>query len=311
MSLSALSKLGIGIETSWGAGADPQINLPVEPYNLMFSFENTVDQSLRGEVALDFGIYQGVYSATGEISGHIFPDEVGYILSGFFGGPSTTGTQTPYEHTFTVEETPYSLALTDYVPGINTYQYVGMYVSEFGFSFSSSEGLLDFTSSLSGKMYSTSTATVPAATADDAFSGWMAAIIKGSDTQYANLIEFEANLARELTLVYTATNTQVVHEVYVGPMEASGTMTLDFKTEADLTAYLNNTSELLEVDFVNSTKEFKFIANKMNYGDSAPEIDRSNVNLQLVLNWRALHNSTDSGPCQIVVANGTSSYTSS
>jgi hypothetical protein len=307
MPLSVKSKLGLGTEASWGAGAEPAVNLPVEPFNLMFAFDSTLDQSIRGEVAMDFGVYQGVYSVEGDISGHIFPNEIGYLLTGFFGEATTTGTTSPYEHTFTVKETPKSLAITDYVSGVATYQYRGVYVSEFGFSFSAAEGLLDYTANLVGKSYANTTATVPAADANDAMQGWRATIKKGG-VSYAKLIEFEATMSREVTLVYTASNTQVAYAAYVGPMEATGTMTLDFSSATDLNNYLNNTEEAFVINFTNGTDQFQWTASKMNYASDPAEIDRSNVNLQLILNWRALHNNTDSGPCQILLANSTSTY---
>lgn len=309
MPLSALSALGIAKETQWAAGADPTINLPVEPFNINFSFDNIPDQSLRGEIARDFGIYQGVFRVDGDIDGHFYPEEMGYLLLAFFGSVTTTGTG-PYEHTFSIAQSPPSLAMTD-ENGVQSYQYRGLYLAEFGFTFNAAEGLLDFSASLVGKNYTTTTATVPAATATNPFVGWMANVSL-NDTTWCKVIEFEATLEREVTLVYTACNTQEAYAAYVGPMAATGSMTIVFDSSDDFDKYLENDNDKFEIEFVQGTgsdeKKFTFTANKMNYGQEPAQIQRDNVDLRLVLNWNALHNSTDNAPCVIMLANSTSTY---
>ena len=311
MPLSALSALGLATETSWGAGADPIINLPVEPFNINFNFDNIPDQSLRGEIARDFGIYQGVYRVDGDIDGHFYPEEMGYLLLAFFGSVTTTGTG-PYEHTFSVAQVPPSLAIVDQ-NGVQNYMYRGLYLAEFGFSFNAAEGLLDFSSTLVGKNYTTTTASVPTATAINPFVGWMASV-SVNNTTWCKVIEFEATLEREVTLVYTACNTQEAYVAYVGPMAATGSMTITFDSAEDFNKYLENDNDKFEILFTQSTgttyKEFSFTASKMNYGQSAAQIQRDNVDLRLMLNWNALHNATDGAPCVISLTNSQTSYVS-
>jgi hypothetical protein len=313
MPLSALSKIGVAVETTWGMPEEPVINIPVEPFNITFNYDNIPDQSLRGEVALNFGIYQGVFHSEGSIDGHFYPEEIGYLLYSFFGTVSSTNTTTPYQHTFIASADPPSLTVTEAAADVAQYMHSGMFINEFSFNFNAAEGLLDYSASFMGKAFTTTTATIPDATAINPFVGWMATVTKGTNTTYAKLIEFEATLTREVSLIWTARNSQEAYTAYVGPMDGTGSMTIIFDDEDDFENYINNTNEKFEIDFTQGTgvsgREFKFTANKMNYSMEPGEIDRSNVDLRLVLNWATLHNTTDNGPYQVLLKSSITSYT--
>jgi hypothetical protein len=310
MPISALSKLGIAKETTWGAGADPVFNLPIEPFNLSFNYEVLTDTSLRGVVAKDFGVYQGVYHVEGDVSGHTYPEELGQLLLTLFGTCADTGTAAPYQHTYTVAQSPPSLAITSYDP-VQAVQYRGVYINSFGLKFSAAQGMLDYTAKFMGKSYTTTTATISDATAATPFVGWMATV-SAAGSSYAKVIDFDMTLTRDVTLVYTAMNTQAAYTAYVGPMGASGTMTLTYDAVADLNKYVNNTNEIFVVDFTQGTgtgaKEIKTTFSKLAYIDKPAVIQRNNVDLRLVLSWRALHNSTDGGPCSMILKSATASY---
>jgi len=307
MVLSALSKLGINKESSWGGGATTFINLPIEPFSYSpITYELLRDQSLRGEFGADFGIYQGVFRVEFDVEGHVYPDEIGYVLLGLFGSVTTSGTETPYTHTFTMAQDPTSLAILD-ENGVQTLMMRGLRVSEFGITFNAAEDFLNWSASLVGKDYTTSTLSVEAASTDDPYIGWQASIELDSSS-FAKVITFEATLTREASIVYTASNTQAPYSIYAGPMEAAGNMVIIFDSADDLNRYLNNTTATMDVTFTSGTNTFTFTSGNVSFSSEPAEISRDEVDLRLTLNWRCISNTTDSGPCRVILANNTSSY---
>jgi len=307
MPLSALSKLGIAKETTWGSGSTTFINIPIEPFSYSpINFDLIRDQSLRGEFGTDFGVYQGVFHVEMDLDGHVYPNEIGYLVLSMFGSDSVTGTSAPYTHTFTLAQTAPSLALLDY-NGVQTYQMRGMRAGKLSFTFNAAEDFLKWSATLNGKDYTTSTATVPTATASNAFVGWQASVSVGGSA-FAKVITFEANLTRDLSIVYTANNTQAPYTIYQGPLDATGNMVIVFDSASDLNRYLSNSTASMSVTFSNGSYSFTLTSANVTFAADAAEIARDEVDLRLTLNWRGLSNATDGGPCRIILVNSTSTY---
>ncbi len=309
MPIAALTKVGLAKEPSWGTTTAPTVLLPVAPPTFSLPFEQILDQGLRGIAAMDFGAYQGVGRAEASLAGPAYPELVGFFFKGILGAESKTGETAPYTHTFSLASTLPSFSIQD-ENGIQPYRYIGMLLGELGLSYSSAEGALNYTASLTGKTKEDVTASIPADASLMPFLGWTVyATI--NDVGAVCVIEGEWTLSREIALVYCGSvaegGTQYPVRAYAGPLEVTGRATLDFLANSDVSRYLSKYQGPFVLDFEYGSgaglKKLTLTATEMDFGEGPVEIDRSGVHLTLAYSMRAIYNTTDAGQIKVVLKN--------
>jgi len=312
MPLSVLSKIGVAKEASWGTTTAPTHLIPTEPPTFTVSIENIVDNAIRGVPAADYASYAGVMSTEGSIEGPFYPEETGFWLKGIFGAESVTDPSdddiAPFEHEFIQAATPPSFSIQD-ENGVQPYRYTGMLVNEFGLTFNAAEETLNYSASFIGKLKEDVTSGIPADATATPFMGWQ--MYATMNDVGACVMEGEITLAREVVLVYCGNTgqggSQYPVRAYAGPLEVTGSLTLDFTDNDQLDRYLDKTQDELKLDFrYGSDEDLKFFTitfSKNDYGDSPAEIDRGDIHTTISYSIRALYNTTDSGPASAVLGN--------
>ena len=311
MPISALTKVGLAKEPSWGTSTSPTILLPTTPPTFSLPFEQILDQALRGIAAKDFAAYQGVGRTEGSLTGPAYPEELGFFFKGILGAESLVGVSAPYSHTFKLASTLPSFSIQD-ENGVQPYRYTGMLLGELGLSYSAAEGAVNYTTSFTGKTKENVVAAIPADATLSPFLGWMVyATINGVD---ACVIEGEWTFTREIALVYCGSvaegGTQYPVKAYAGPLEITGRATLDFLADSDVDRYIDKWQGPFVIDFKYGTgaalKQLTITSTKMDFGEGPVEIDRSGVHLTLAYSMRALYNTTDAGQVEVVLKNARS-----
>jgi len=305
MAVSALAKVGVAYEDSWGAGGSPEVVLPVDDWSISPQFEQILDNARRGVLAKDFAAYQGIERAEGSIDGPVFPYFFGYILKGIFGSVSTTG-DSPWTHTFDFYETPPSLCIIDDTV-LRQHEGKGFLASDLSISFSPTEGQLGFSSSWVGKTiaprgddYNFPEFTCPV---EPFFRGWQGSVSLGGN--YFPVIDGDFTITRDVTLHYELQNSQSPGTAYVDAPEVTGSFTINYGSVADYDRYLNHESGSVSVFYTlgtaadASTLELQF--GSVNFGESPVEVDRSGAAITLGLSWRGLYACDLGGPARAIL----------
>lgn len=346
MPLSVLSKLGIGKEGVWGDGAtsgSPDVLLPTNPPSFTNPFENIVDNALRGVMAADFEVYQGIGSIEGSLEGPFYPEEVGFLVSAIMGSPSS-GSVSPYLHVFKPRPTPPTLFVQDNISDLAVYRYTGMRVGEFSMSWNAAEGVLNYSASLQGqKKVLVSGTPIPDDTSGEAFRNCTVEVYIGGSgdggyTQPAmttlngasklassisgdnnfivgEAIEGEITFSREMALVYGGDGQCDPNNSYIGPLSVTAGLTIDFNDVTFYDRYSNHDKDEVVLRWVKGTDhELEIIMPKVSFIEGPFEIDRSGIHVTAAYSMRALYwsagpSSSDfRGPAQVALKNNRVSY---
>lgn len=307
MAVSALAKIGIGWETTWGTPVPPTVTFPVDTWSLTGPYEQILDNARRGVLARDFGAYQGVGRAEASIEGPVFPDLFGYILRAVFGAVSTEGTG-PYTHTFTFAANPPSMSISeDNV--VRQHCGMGMLASELNLTFNPTEGQLGYSVSFTGRQLGTVNYTFPSELYQGTpfFRGWQGSISLGGT--FFPVIEGEMTISREVTLHYVLANTQYAGQAYVGAPEVTGSFTVDYKSGADYDRYRLHQQGSVDLYFaMEGGRSLKFVLANIDFSEDPVEFDISGPGITFAYSWRALYVPEISGPVRAILVCNTEEF---
>jgi hypothetical protein len=321
MTIRARTAVGIGRETAWGTAPSTLYTVPVNPPSFTDTYEQILDQGLRGIAAKDFSSSQGAGVSEASLEGVGYPEEIGWFLYGIAGTISTSGTAAPYTHTFSLDASPPSFTIEDQPhvtpPGGSdenkAYQYKGSYCNSLTLRFSAAEGALSWTAGFRGLPSggTVSPTSLIAETANAPFLGYYGQVSLGGDS-FARLVDCEWTFSREVVMQHTAQNTQNPVFGYSGELEVTIRATMEFHADEDLARYRNNTQPAFSVTFTRgsgaSQKTLIINCPSISFLEGAPEIDRSAVNVRLTMTARALYDSGISGPVEFTLTNAQASY---
>jgi len=312
MAISALAKVGLAVESTWGAGGSPSVVMPVDDWGITPQYEQILDNARRGVLAKDFAAYQGIERAEGSMDGPIFPYYFGYVLRAIFGSVATTGTADPYTHTFDFYETPPSLCLIDDTV-IRQHEGKGMLASDLSISFNPTEGMLSYSSSWVGKD------VAPPGTAytfpdfecpvEPFFRGWQGSV--ALDGAFFPIIEGDFTITRDVTLHYQLQNTQSPGTAYVDAPEVTGSFTIDYDSGDDYDRYLNHESGSVNMLWqigTASDRMLEFQFGSVNFGEGPVEIDRSGASITLGYSWRGMYACDLGGPARAILTSSNAAY---
>jgi hypothetical protein len=307
MPISSLTKVGLSVESTWGAGGSPAIIFPVEDWSLTDPYEQILDNAKRGVVAKDFNAYQGVGRAEASLEGEVFPELFGYVLRAAFGALSSAA-GTPATHTFTFSGTPPSLALIDDT-AVRQHEGQGMMVSELSFSFNPTEGALMYSSSMTGQQLATVSYTFPSdENIDKPFLlGWHGSV--ALDGTFFPVIEGEISISREVALWYQLNNTQFPGTAYADAPEITGSFTIDYTAGSDYDRYIDKSQGSVDLYwYMDANNSLKIELGSVDFGDGPVELDKSGAAITLAYTYRSLYVTALSGPARAILVCDTQSF---
>lgn len=302
--LSALSKVGIALESTPGTAVPPTHYVPFKSYKSDDEYKMIADDGMRGVLAKNFGLYQGVGVAHLDYEGQFYPDMPGYFLKCILGTDTVTGTG-PYVHTLGLNQTgmPPTLTVTDYQLA-STRQFAYAVVEEVDIKWTS-EGDVNYSTKLQSQT-STSVSTItPVYTNTPPIIGWQGAMTLNAASNI-NMVGGNMNLKRAIKPTYGSNNTQQFTRMNVGQLEVSGKLTFEVTDYTEQTLYLNNTQGAAVITFTQGTNTLKLQMSQLAVDKSS--VDRSQEMLRIDMDYKAIYNSTDNGPCLIVLTNNVATY---
>lgn len=301
---SELQVVGFGKETTWGTAATAP-DYFVSATNIKWEdvIKYVDDDGARGVLAQPFQVFPGPANGDFSCDFPVFLDSIGRLLVAMIGPDTVTGSAAPYTHTFKLTPTAQPASLTCfYFDGYETRVQAGFRPTELTFKWS--EGG-EMTGSVKGvsKPSAVGAALTPSFGTLNALMGWQATLqVAGSPD--LNLVGFDCSLKRKEYIQWAANNSQAPTNLIVKGLNVSGKLTLDLNDDTELTAFWNNTQPAVVITLTQSSGlSFKLQMSQCAF-KKAPVGGKDVV--QVDLDFEAVQNSTDGGPCQIVVQNAIS-----
>lgn len=324
------SYLGIAKETRPAPGAAPVAVaatdfIPFTSISPMDSVKYLDDKGIRGSMTSEYDVIQGNIHSEVEFGGDVFPDSIGYMLSGVLGDVTTTGASAPFTHTFALLNSqatngqPVTFTLSDYygLGASSTRQYAGCQFQSLDVKFTA-DSLMTYTAKAFG--YASATATNPTLSvpfpAVTPIPSWIGTVTLNS-TSTATMAEGNVNIARTVEPIFTVDGNQRPYQLFAGDLSVSGAMTLVFESDTELGYYLNNTRPPLVINFQQgagaSLVQVQFTMTKCAFTQA--KIERGKEYVELSVNYKGLANTTDVGtsagysPVKVQIKNAKASGT--
>lgn len=302
------SYLGIAKETRPTPGSAPTAVAATDfiPFTSLTPMDNVKyldDAGIRGSMTEEYGVIQGNIHSEIEFGGDVFPDTVGYMLSGVLGDVATSGASAPYTHTFALLNSqasngqPITFTLTDYYSGgaSSSRQYAGCQFASLDVKFSA-DSLMTYTTKAFGYASATATNPTPSFSTVQPLPSWTGAVTLNASAT-AILADGNVNIQRSVEPIFTVDGNQRPYQLFAGPVTVGGSLKLVYESDTQLNYYLQNTQPAMEIDFTSgagsTAVEVKFVMTKCAF--TVAKIDRSKDYIELDVTYKALANTTDIG----------------
>lgn len=312
MTLSGREVLGFSIQTAVGTPVNPTLSAIPEPgtFRANAVSEAVIDRGRRGPDAMDFRVVAGVGRTELTWQGLIREGnatqlaEIGFLIDNLLGA-SSTATQIAvtgnYDHRLILGTTKEYLTVEQtLLRDANDRQFSACRVTEIVISYNAGEGSVGYTVTLEGRKETLVTAQSITDPAQDAHRGWQAqALVAGSSN--TRLISAEFTLRRAAERHYGSSDSQDFADLYLGPLEATCSLVLDYPLGTDLASFVARTQAEVSVLFRTGTidtaseRTFGIGGVICDLGDGPAELDNSNANVRLGLTGRFLY-TTAVGP---------------
>ncbi len=328
MTLSSREKLGFAVQTVVGTPVAPDKFIPVAPgsFRAGEEFEQILDQGRRGVDALDFAAVQGVGITNVAWDGNVAQNNtdkmtLGYLLDNLLGANSTATVldTTNYDHYLKLGTTKEYLTLEHVLLRGTTVdrRIPACRVTELVIRYNAGEGAVTYSVTLMGRKIVKVEETVVDALTDsegELFEGWQAeAMLTGSgaftpDTA-ARLLSAEFTLRRSSDPFYASIDSQDFADLYLGPLEVTAALVLDYSAVTELDYLRNKTQGSLAVRFLKGTvdtateRSFSIGGSLFDWGDGPAELDSSGSNVRLQIAARGLY-TVANGPFSGAAQNG-------
>ena len=322
------SYVGIAKETRPAAGSAPTAvaatdYIPFTSINVLDNIRYLDDKGIRGSMTEEFDVVQGNYHAEVDLTGDVYPDTIGYILSGVLGEVATTGASAPYTHAFNLLNSqasngqPTTFTISDYygLGTASTRQFAGCQFADIDFKFTA-DGLLTYTAKAMAYKSVTAANPTPSFSTVTPVPAWSATVSLNGSTS-ALIADGNCNIARPVTPIFTIDGNQAPYQLFAGPLTVSGSLKLVFESDTELSLYLNNTKPVLSLDWTQgagaAAVEVKLNMSKCAF--TVAKIDRSKDFVELDVTYKALANTTDIGtsggysPIKVTLKNAKASGT--
>lgn len=299
---SVRSYLGIAKETTPATPVAATDFIPIskDAFKPVDIIAPLYDNGLRGSMVENYTYIQGRRHTEIDIAGPVFADTVGYWLGGILGSVATSGASAPYAHTITLKNAttgdaqPTSFTLEDYYVAGNRF-YPGCKVTEFSMTFNS-EGMLEYTAKLMGHPSQTTSAATPSFSAVTPTPVWRGSVLIGGLT-VGYITDGNISMTRKAEAIFGINTDQGPYEIFVGALDANGSITFVMENDDQLLNFLNNTQPVLNFQFSQgagaTATTIAFNLAKGAYTTGA--IDRSGDHVAITVDVSAIGNTSDAG----------------
>jgi hypothetical protein len=244
---SVRSYLGIAKEATKGTVVAPTDFIPVAKDNLkpVDLVDPLYDTGLRGSNVVNYNYIQGRSRSTFDFGGAVFADTIGYSIAGLLGSVATTGASAPYTHTISLENSltsdvdvqPISYTLTDFY-AVDVRSYPGCQFSDFSLKFNA-DGMLEYDAKTTGWASTTVADPTPTFSTVLPTPVWRGTVsIAGASV--ATAMEGNIDMTRAATPIYGISNTQNPYQIFLGPLEVTGSIKFVMENDSQLLNFLNN-----------------------------------------------------------------------
>ena len=301
---SVRSYLGIAKEVTKGTAVAPTDFIPVakdklKPVDLV---DPLFDTGLRGSNVVNYNYIQGRTRSTFDFGGAVFADTIGYSIAGLLGSVATTGASAPYTHTISLTNSltsgtdtqPISYTLTDFY-AVDVRSYPGCQFSDFSLKFNA-DGMLEYDTKTTG--WGSETVSDPTPTFSTVLPTpvWRGTVSIGGSA-VATAMEGNIDMKRAATPIYGIASTQDPYQVFLGPIEVTGSIKFVMESDAELLNFLNNTQPAIVLNWAygSGSTELQVQATITKGAYTAAVIERGDdfVSVTIELNGQA--NTTDAG----------------
>jgi hypothetical protein len=301
---SVRSYLGIAKEATKGTVVAPTDFIPVAKDNLkpVDVVDPLYDTGLRGSNVVNYNYIQGRSRSTFDFGGAVFADTIGYSIAGLLGSVATTGASAPYTHTISLENSltsdvdvqPISYTLTDFY-AVDVRSYPGCQFSDFSLKFNA-DGMLEYDAKTTGWASTTVSDPTPTFSTVLPTPVWRGTVSIGG-ASVATAMEGNIDMTRAATPIYGISNTQNPYQVFLGPLEVTGSIKFVMENDSQLLNFLNNSQPAIVLDWAYGTgaTAVQISATITKGAYTAGVIERGDdfVSVTIELNGQA--NTTDAG----------------
>jgi len=301
---SVRSYLGIAKEVTKGTVVAPTDFIPVAKDNLkpVDLVDPLYDTGLRGSNVVNYNYIQGRSRSTFDFGGAVFADTIGYSIAGLLGSVATSGASAPYTHVISLENSltsdvdvqPISYTLTDFY-AVDVRSYPGCQFSDFSLKFNA-DGMLEYDAKTTGWASTTVSDPTPTFSTVLPTPVWRGTVsIAGASV--ATAMEGNIDMTRAATPIYGISNTQNPYQIFLGPLEVTGTIKFVMENDSQLLNFLNNSQPAIVLDWAygSGATQVQVSATITKGAYTAAVIERGDdfVSVTIELNGQA--NTTDAG----------------
>lgn len=299
---TSLSHLGLAKEATRGTALNPTMWLPVKNPKPDDLTDWVVDDNLRGIPSKDFGQYKNRQHSTFEFEGNFYPDYPPVLFNAIMGSLDTTGSASPYTHTFTLNNTaqPPTYTISDY-DGIDLRQFAGCVLEELQLKYAP-DGALTYTAKWAGHASVTGTVGTPTFGTVNPLLGFNCSAKLGGSAD-ANLLGWDITMKRKLDQIFAANSSKDPAATFLGALEVTGKATFLMTDTTELDEYLNDSQPVFDITLSQSASEsLEILMSQCAFNKAT--VNRSKEYVELDTDFRAIYNATDGGPCQVIAING-------
>jgi len=301
---SVRSYLGIAKEATKGTIVAPTDFIPVAKDNLkpVDLVDPLYDTGLRGSNVVNYNYIQGRTRSTFDFGGAVFADTIGYSIAGLLGSVATTGASAPYTHTISLENSltsdvdvqPLSYTLTDFY-AVDVRSYPGCQFSDFSLKFNA-DGMLEYDAKTTGWASTTVSDPTPTFSTVLPTPVWRGTVsIAGASV--ATAMEGNIDMTRAATPIYGISNTQNPYQIFLGPLEVTGSIKFVMDNDSELVRFLNNTQPAIVLNWSYGTGaslvQIQATITKGAY--TAAVIERGDDFVSVTIELNGQGNTTDAG----------------
>lgn len=306
--------VGIGIETTNGTAVSPAIWLRL----LDQDFGNVVDvitnESAMGNVSQVSDSEVVAQYAKGKLSGKVTATAAGYLLTGFFGSPVTTGAG-PYTHTYSMSNSSQpspSLTLAVARP-LDSFRHAYGVIDSLEFAVEQG-GWLTVEAAVKARVGATASDTIALTTETEFTSTHVTAKIATNTAGLAgapalSAIKATVTLEREsnnFAPLGTSTSVEFDRKQFT----AKGEITVRYSDTQYNTDYLANTAKAFSLSAVNGTQSLSFTASRVRYRELSVNKDRDDIVTQVISFECELDTAASYQLIQPVLVNAKTNYVS-
>lgn len=301
---SVRSYLGIAKEATKGTIVAPTDFIPVAKDNLkpVDLVDPLYDTGLRGSNVVNYNYIQGRSRSTFDFGGAVFADTIGYSIAGLLGSVATTGVSAPYTHTISLENSltsdvdvqPISYTLTDFY-AVDVRSYPGCQFSDFSLKFNA-DGMLEYDAKTTGWASSTVSDPTPTFSTVLPTPVWRGTVSIGG-ASVATAMEGNIDMTRAATPIYGISNTQNPYQIFLGPLEVTGSIKFVMENDSQLLNFLNNSQPAIVLDWAygSGATQVQISATITKGAYTAAVIERGDDFVSVTIELNGQGNTTDAG----------------